>query len=270
VKVAAICPNCKIQLPEVRLFSYYSSALVRDKSLAQPEKRSKLDAIVTKESEARSALLEQAREKARVEEERIARERAQKEKEMRERQAVILKEAREKRQEFIERNRKKFLVGAVVTSVLASVATGSAILLKPDQPTAKISAPDIKLQPCIALGDAAKKINSLLNLTLEKNLDGNLSITDIYLLGQSASQIQVSLIGSTNGQTSGFPGIEGAIIGLGNNLGAYSQVLEGLRSEEEILRKATNPLHKLNIAGQKACISAGFGGQFKTASGWEN
>ena len=270
MKVAAICPNCKLQLPDVRLFSYYSAALDRDKSLAQPEKRSKLDAIVQKESEARTALLEQAREKAKIEEERNAKESAQRDKEMRERQAIILEEARVKRQEFIGRNRKKFLIGVIVASVLAVVATGSVILLKPDQPKAKVAAPDIKVQPCTALGEAAKKINALLNLTLEKNLDGNLSTTDVYLLGQSASQIQVTLIGSTNGQTSGFPGLEEAIIGLGNNLGAYGQSLVGLRSEEEILRKATNPLHKLNVAGQKACISAGFGGEFKASSGWEN
>ena len=270
MKVAAICPNCKIQLPDARLFSYYSAALDRDKSLAQPEKRSKLDSIVQKESEARTALLEQAREKARVEEERNARERAQKDKEMRARQAIILEEAREKRKEFIGRNLKKFIIGVIATAVLASVATGSAILFKPDQPKVKISAPDIKSQPCTALGKAAKEITPLLNLTLEKNRDGGLTTTDLYLLGQSASQIQVSLIGSTNGQTSGLPGLEDAILQLGNNLGAYSQILRGLGSEEEIISKATNPLNRLSIAGQKACISAGFGGEFKTASGWEN
>lgn len=194
VKVAAICPNCKIQLPDARLFSYYSAALDRDKSLAQPDKRSKLDSIVQKESEARTALLEQAREKARIEEERNARERAQKEKEMRERQAVILEDAREKRQEFLARNRKKFTIGVILTAVLASVATGSAIILKPDPPKVKISAPDIKVQPCTALGKAAKGTNSLLNLTLEKNRDGGLSATDIHLLGQVAREIQVSLI----------------------------------------------------------------------------
>lgn len=270
MKVAALCPNCKIQLPDIRLFLYYSAALDRDKSLAQPEKRPQLDAIVQKESEARTALLEKAREKARVEEERNARERAQKDKEMRERQAVILEEVREKRQEFIGRNRKKFITGVVVTAVLASVATGSVILLKPDSPKARVSALDIKLQPCIALGKASKEITSLLNLTLEKNREGGLSTTDLYLLGQSASQIQVSLIGTTNGQTSGFPGLEDAILQLGNNLGAYSQILTGLGSEQEIFSKATNPLNRLSIAGQKACISAGLGGQFETASGWEN
>lgn len=269
MKVAAICPNCKIQLPDARLFSYYSAALDRDKSLAQSDKRSKLDAIVQKESEARTALLEQAREKARVEEERNAKERAQKDKEMRERQAIILQEAREKRQEFLARNRKKFTIGVILTAVLASVATGSAIILKPDPPKVKISAPDIKVQPCTALGKAAKGTNSLLNLTLEKNRDGGLSATDIHLLGQVAREIQVSLIGSTNGQTSGLPGLEDAILKLGNSLGYYKKSLVGLGSEEEILTKATNPLHKLNIAGQKACISAGFGGEFKTASGWE-
>ena len=270
MKIAAICPNCKIQLPDARLFSYYSAALDRDKSLAQPEKRTKLDAIVQKESEARMAMLQEAREKAKAEEERSARERAQKDKEMRERQAVILQDAREKRQEFIGRNRKKFIIGVIVTAALTSVAAGSVILLKPNPPKAKVSAPDIKSQPCTALGKAAKEITPLLNLTLEKNLDGGLSTTDIHLLGQVAREIQVSLIGSTNGQTAGLPGLEDAILKLGNSLGFYKKSLVGLGSEEEILSKATNPINRLSIAGQKACISAGFGGEFKTASGWEN
>ena len=59
-KVAAICPSCKTQLPEARLFNYYAAALERDKSLAQPEKRKKLDSLVQEESAEREKLLVEA------------------------------------------------------------------------------------------------------------------------------------------------------------------------------------------------------------------
>lgn len=95
-KVAAICPSCKIQLPESNLFSYYASALDRDKSLAQPDKRAKLDALVLKEAVTRKELLEAAKQRASADAARNEAERALREKELSEKHIASSAAARVK------------------------------------------------------------------------------------------------------------------------------------------------------------------------------
>jgi hypothetical protein len=97
-----------------------------------------------------------------------------------------------------------------------------------------------------------------------------MSSSNIRLLTTEAREIQAELLGSTTGQTNGYPRLEEAVLGLANGLGVYGQMLEGLSSESEILKKATNPIHKLAKQGQGACNTAGFGKKFKESSGWEN
>lgn len=271
-KVAAICPSCKIQLPEQRLFTYYASALDRDKSLAQPEKRAKLDAIVEKEAEARSALLQEAKERARAEESRLKIERELSEKDARLRQEAASKKARIQRQQFITENRKKIQVATVAGVIVLAGVVGIGSYLKPEPPKLpEVKAPqvEVKSEPCVALGTAARETNLLLNETLEKNFDAGLTAAEITSLGDKARVIQSKLLGTTNGQTAGYPKLEEAILRMANSLGVYSKSLEGLSEESEIIKKATNPIHKLAIAGQQACNSAGFKNQFKDASGWE-
>jgi hypothetical protein len=268
-KVAAICPSCKIQLPEQRLFTYYASALDRDKSLAQPEKRAKLDAIVEKEAEARTALLQEAKERARAEESRLKIERELSEKDARLRQEAASKKARIQRQQFMTENRKKIQVTTVAGVIVIAGVVGIGSYLKPEPPKVKAPQVEVKSEPCVALGTAARETNLLLNETLEKNLDAGLTAADITTLGDNARVIQSKLLGTTNGQTAGYPKLEEAILRLANSLGVYSKSLEGLSEESEIIKKATNPIHKLAIAGQQACNSAGFKNQFKDASGWE-
>ena len=142
-KIAAICPSCKIQLPDARLFNYYSAALDRDKSLAQPEKRSKLDSIVEKEAEARNAMLAEAKERARLEEERLNAERLKKEKEMRARQASAIEEARVKREQFFSENGKKIKVWSTVAVLAVGAAIGVTNYLKPEPPKIKAAQPEV-------------------------------------------------------------------------------------------------------------------------------
>ena len=268
-KVAAICPSCKIQLPEQRLFTYYAAALDRDKSLAQPEKRSKLDAIVGKEAEARAALLQEAKERARAEESRLKMEWEESQKQERLRQGAASEAARIQRSQFMSENRRKIQVSAVAGVIVIAGIVGVGSYLKPEPPQAKAPQIELKSEPCVALGTAAKEMNLMLNETLAKNLDAGLSELDIVSLGNSARVIQSKLLGTTNGQTAGYPELEEAILRLTNSLGTYSNSLKGLDSESEILEKATNPIHRLAIDGQRACNSAGFANQFKDASGWE-
>ena len=268
-KVAAICPSCKIQLPEQRLFTYYAAALDRDKSLAQPEKRLKLDAIVAKEAEARAALLQEAKDRARAEELRLKIEREQSAKEARLLQEAASDKARIQRQQFMAENRIKMRVSAVAGVIVIAGFLGVASYLEPEPLKAKAPQVEVKAEPCEALGTAARETNVLLNETLEKNLDAGLTAAEITTLGDNARVIQSKLLGTTNGQTAGYPKLEEAILGLANSLGVYSQSLEGLSEESEIIRKATNPIHKLAVKGQQACNSAGFKDQFKDASGWE-
>jgi hypothetical protein len=268
-KVAAICPSCKIQLPEQRLFTYYAAALDRDKSLAQPEKRSKLDAIVEKEAEARAALLQEAKERARAEESRLKMEWEASQKQESLRQAAASEAARIQRSQFMSENRRKIQVSAVAGVIVIAGVVGVGSYLKPEPPKAKAPQIEVKSEPCVALGTAAGELNLLLNETLKMNSDSGLSAVEIQSLSENARAIQTKLLGTTNGQTTGFPRLEDAILRLANSLSAYSNSLEGLSDESEIIKKATNPIHKLAIEGQQACNSAGFGEQFKDASGWE-
>ena len=271
-KVAAICPSCKIQLPEQRLFTYYAAALDRDKSLAQPEKRSKLDAIVEKEAEARAALLLEAKERARAEELRLKVEWEASQKQERLRQVAASEAARIQRSQFMSENRRKIQVSAVAGVIVIAGVVGIGSYLKPEPPQPpKVKAPqiEVKSEPCVALGTAAGELNLMLNETLKMNSDSGLSALEIQSLSENARAIQTKLLGTTNGQTTGFPRLEDAILRLSNSLGAYSNSLKGLSDESEIIKKATNPIHKLAIEGQQACNSAGFGNQFKDASGWE-
>lgn len=269
-KVAAICPSCKIQLPESQLFTYYSAALARDKSLAQPEKRSKLDAIVEKEASARISLLAEAKKRAKDEEDRRLIEQAKSDKAARERHAALAAEARIRREHFFSENGKKIKVWSAVALLSAGAIVGIANYLKPEAPKRAIPVEEVKNEPCIALGNAAKQTINLLNLTLEKNRESGMSSTDIRFLTAEAREIQAELLGTTTGQTNGFPSLEEAILGLANGLGVYGQRLDGVSSESAILKKVTNPIHKLAKRGQEACKSAGFGEQFKEFSGWEN
>jgi multidrug efflux pump subunit AcrA (membrane-fusion protein) len=271
-KVAAICSSCKIQLPEQRLFTYYAAALDRDKSLAQPEKRSKLDAIVEKEAEARAALLQEAKERARAEELRLKAEWEASQKQERLRQAAASEAARIQRSQFMSENRKKIQVSAIAGVIVIAGVVGVGSYLKPEPPKApKANAPqiEVKLEPCIALGTATRELNLMLNETLALNSDDGLSELDIVSLGNSARVIQSKLLGTTNGQTAGYPKLEEAILRLANSLGTYSNSLKGLDGESEILKKATDPISWIAVDGQRACKSAGFVNQFNDASGWE-
>lgn len=271
VKVAAICPSCKIQLPEAQLFSYYAAALVRDRSLAQPEKRAKLDSLVKVEAEAREKLLAEARERARIEDERAAAQRQKEAEEYRARQAVVAQEMRQKREDFWDRNGTKVkLLSSLLALLLVGVFGATYFFNQRDlDDSISTSAQEEKLEPCVALGAAAKDINVLLNGTLERYRDGGLSAGDLKSIGRSAIDIQAELLSKTTGQTLNQPELESQIIYLGSSLSVYSESLRGLNSEEEIITKATNPLQKLTVRSQRLCQSKGYGNQFMDASGWE-
>ena len=267
-KVSAICPGCKIQLPEQNLFAYYEAALSRDKTLALAENRGKLDAQVKKEADARAKLLAEARERAKIEAAEREAEREQREKEYRERVAIAQKEAQVKRDEFFAQNSKKIKIGGVLAAVLIAAAVGTFIVLQPDPPKAF----DVnvgKVEPCTALGTAAKEVNLLLNQTLEQNTDGGLSESEIRKLWSKAQDIQLKLLGDTVGQTQDVPKLEDAIIPLANALSVYGDSIRGLKSEAELISKGTDPIHQLAKSSLTACESAGFAKQFLDASGWE-
>lgn len=268
-KVAAICPSCKIQLPEQRLFTYYAAALDRDKSLAQPDKRSKLDAIVEKEAEARAALLQEAKDRARAEESRLKMEWEASQKQERLRQAAASEAARIQRSQFMSKNRRKIQVSAVAGVIVIAGVVGIGSYLKPEPPKAKAPQIEVKSEPCVALGAATKETNLMLNETLAMNSDAGLSELDIVSLGNNARVIQSKLLGTTNGQTVGYPKLEEAILRFANSLGTYSKSLKGLDSESEIIKKVTDPISWIAIDGQRACKSAGFVNQFNGAAGWE-
>jgi hypothetical protein len=152
--------------------------------------------------------------------------------------------------------------------VIAGVISLS-IYLKPEPPIAPASIIDVKVEPCVALGIAAREADRLATDTLAKNLSDGLSNSEMVALGNSAQLIQSELLSTTTGQANNFPSLEAAILQLANSLGIYSKTLKGLSSELEISSKAVNPIRKLAKDGERACISAGFGNQFKDASGWE-
>ena len=270
-KVAAICPSCKIQLPDANLFPYYVAALDRDKSLAQPEKRSKLDGIVEKEASARSAMIAQARERAKDEEALQLIERAKSEKALRLRQELAAEEARKRRERFMQENGKKFKIWGVIGVIAIGAVVGVTNYLSPEPPKPVAPKEDIKVEPCSALGKAAKETISLLNMTLEKNRTSEgLSVSEITSLNLTARDIQTELMGTTNGQTLGQPALEEAIQRLANNLGIYGDSISGIKTESVLISRALEPVRKLALAGQKACNSAGFADQFTKSSGWEN
>jgi hypothetical protein len=269
IKVAAICPSCKIQLPEAKLFSYYAAALERDKSLAQSDKRAKLDSIVEKEALARTALLAEAKERAEREEAQLAAERLKSEKEMRARQAAAVAESRVKREHFLAENGKKIKAGGVVAVLAISAVVGVTNYLKPEPPKVKAPIADIKAEPCAALGTAAKKSIVLLNKTLKNFREGGFSNSEISKLNIEARNIQAELVGTTNGQTLELPLLEDVIIRLSNSLGAYGDSLVGLKNEDDVFGKGTGTIHKLLVESQKVCKEAGQGNQFKDTSGWE-
>ncbi len=267
-KVAAICPSCKIQLPEARLFNYYAAALERDKSLAQPEKRKALDSLVQEESAAREKLLAEAKERARIAAEEEAEERARQAKVYRERQEVLAKEAKIKREEFLEKNKTKLrIIGGLVVTVIAAVIAAS-IIIKPEAPK-PYESNDVRLEPCMALGLAAKDVTALLNLTLESNRESGLSATDRARIRNTTEEIQANLYEKTIGQTNNLPKIEDAVLNLYSALGAFPDSLNGMMTEGELIRKSTDPLNRIAIKAGNACKSAGFGKEFKEASGWE-
>ncbi len=222
-----------------------------------------------KEAEARAALLQEAKERARAEEVRLKVEWEESQKQERLRQVAASEAARIQRSQFMSENRKKIQVSAIVGVIVIAGVVGVGSYLKPEPLKASAPQIEVKLGPCVALGTAAGELNLLLNETLAMNSDAGLSDLEIVSIGNSARAIQSKLLGTTNGQTAGYPKLEEAILRLANSLGTYSNSLKGLDGESEILKKATNPIHRLAIDGQRECNSAGFANQFKDASGWE-
>ena len=267
-KVSAICPGCKTQLPEQHLFAYYEAALVRDKSLALVENRSKLDSQVKREAEARAKLLAEAREKAKIEEAAQNAEREQRDKEYRERVAIAQKEAQARRDEFFAKNSKKLRMGGMLIALLIVGGIGVNSVLQPDPPKPY----DVnvgRVAPCVALGHAAKSINLLLNDTLEANREAGLSDSEIKKLWSTAQDIQLKLLDETVGQTEAYPKLEDAIMTLGNKLSVYGDSIRGMQNESQLILQGTDPVHELAKAGLTACEKAGFAKQFLDASGWE-
>jgi len=267
--VAAICPSCKNQLPEAHLIPYYSAALARDKTLAQADRRAELDAIVKTEAAARSTLLNEARERARIEEERERVERLRKADELRTHYVAEAAEARLRREAFVTRNRNKLIAWgtAAIVSVIALVMTIN--MLRPDAIGIAASEPEVRVQPCIALGNAAKGSITLLNNTLDGFRDGGLSPIEIMELGESAKNIQTELLTSTIGQANDLPEVEGSVLSFANVLGTFENSLAGLDSESMILSRATGPVHEVAKEAEQVCKASGFYKQFNEASGWK-
>ena len=268
VKVSAICPGCKIQLPEQNLFPYYDAALARDKSLSKPENRSKLDAQVKVEAEARANLLQVAHEKARIEAVKQEEQRLRQINEDKERVAKAHKEAQLKRAVFLEKNKGKIKLYSVlaIVLVLSVIAVSIALMPKPPKP---YDVNEGKVQPCIALGAAAKGVSELVSKTLEENQNGGLDSNEISGLSISAQKISSKLFDETIGQTQNYPEIEGVIVALVNELNAYGVALNNLKSEAEVVAKVTKPVFKLAKSGESACKAQGFSNLFNQASGWE-
>ena len=270
-KVAAICPNCKIQLPEQNLFAYYEAVLARDKSLAKVENRTKLDAQVKIEAEARAKLLEEARERARIEDERLAMERLRESEELRAKHQAMAEEMRIKREKFLEKNSMKLKVGGFVLVLLIAGGLVAQYLIgsKENTKIAQVASEDKKLAACVALGYAAKDTVELLNRTLEFNRDGGLTESKIKNLRMYSIDIQASLLSQTSGEAFSTPQLEATIIKVAGSLNAYPDKLKGLKTEAEILEKATEPLYQVIKKSQKVCVASGLANQFNNASGWD-
>jgi hypothetical protein len=268
-QVAAICPSCKSQLPEAKLIAYYAAAIARDRSMALPENRNRLDSIVKKEAVVREKLLNEARERAKIEEDHARAESMRRSREIEERFAAEAAEARLRRSQFFERNRKKLIAVGIATTFGVGSLVATIILLQPEKIPVAVPKSEQRSQPCVALGNAAKQSNILLNKTLDDFRDSGLSGLEISALGESAKDIQSELFSSTIGQANDLPEVEGSILIFSNSLGAFGRSLVGLNSESMILSKATGPVHEAAKNAQQICISSGFKDQFNNASGWE-
>ena len=267
--VAAICPSCKNQLPEAHLIPYYSAALARNKTLAQADRRAELDAIVKKEAAARSTLLNEARERARIEEERARVESLRKADELQTRYAAEAAEARLRREAFFTLNRNKLIAWGLAAIVCVTALVVTINMLRQEAIGIAASEPEIRVQPCIALGNAAKDSITLLNNTLDGFRDGGLAAAEIKALGESARNIQTELLSSTIGQANELPEVEGSVISFANVLATFEKSLVGLESESMILSKATGPVHEVAKEAEQVCKSSGFYKQFNEASGWK-
>ena len=267
--MAAICPNCKIQLPDSQLFNYYAAALDRDKSLAQPENRAKLDSQVEKEARLRAKLLEEARGRARIADELAMQERERVEKEQRERMKAEAALAQARRDEFFTANGPKLKKYSAAAVALVIIFVGSTSYFNSRKPIDTAPNSDGKIQPCIALGISSRDSNNMLNQTLENFRSGGISSSEIKNLDEKAKNIQAYLYGVTTGQANDLPEIEGSILMLSNSLGEYSKSLAGINTESQLIRVATDPIHELSVAAQKSCAAAGFAKQFNDASGWK-
>ena len=147
------------------------------------------------------------------------------------RQAAASEAACIQRSQFMSENRRKIQVSAVAGVIVIAGVVGVGSYLKPEPPKAKAPQIEVKSEPCVALGTAAGELNLLLNETLKMNSDSGLSAVEIQSLSENARAIQTKLLGTTNGQTTGFPRLEDAILRLANSLSAYSNSLEGLSDE---------------------------------------
>lgn len=263
-KVAAICPSCKIQLPEIQYFSYYMAALERDRSLAKPEMRAKLDALVKEEAEARRKLLAEARERARIEEEAAAAQRAKEAEEYRARQAIVAQEMKQKREEFLSRNRKKIRLLGVFTSIAAILLVGASIIFKPDPPK-PYESNDVRLDPCTALGIATRDSEKLLLITTDSSLSGGISRTEFAQIDIEAESIQAALFEKTIGQANERPKLESMVIDLHTALGNFRGTIGSLMAGKGVVNSAITPLKKVILKSQQVCNSEGLGKEFNEA-----
>lgn len=263
-KVAAICPSCKIQLPEAQFFSYYAAALERDRSLAQPEKRAKLDSLVKVEAEAREKLLAEARERARIEEERAAAQRQKEAEEFRARQAVVAQEMKQKRQDFLRENKKKIRIfGFIATLVVISLIVAS-VLIKSETPK-PFESESIRRDPCTALGIANRDLDKLIGITMDSNRENGLSNVELTRIRNEAEAIQAALFEQTIGQANDSPQLEGAVLNLHNEIGKFAKNLFDGMTETQLLTQSINPLRRISIQAKKICDTAGLGSEYEEA-----
>ncbi len=263
-KVAAICPSCKIQLPEAQLFSYYAAALERDRSLAQPEKRAKLDSLVKVEAEAREKLLAEARERARIEEERAAAQRQKEAEEYRARQAVVAQEMKQKREEFFRENKKRISIFAVVASLVVISLIAASVFIKPETPK-PFESESIRRDPCTALGIANRDLDKLFEITLDSNRENGLSKVDLTRIRNEAEAIQAALFEQTIGQANDSPQLEGAVLNMHTEIGKFASNLSDGMTETQLLTQSINPLKKISNQARKICDTAGLGSEYEEA-----
>ena len=267
-KIAAICPSCKNQLPDTNLFPYYVAALARDTTLAQADKRAALDLIVKKETAARLVLLNEARERARVEADLMHKETLRVADELRATNDTEAEAARLRREAFFARNRKKLIIWSTIALISFTGVAVTHNFIQQKSIQTDILESDVRLQPCIALGYAAKETVTLINMTFKESNDLSLSKFELTALERFARTTQSTLLSSTIGQASDLPEVEGAIINIANMLGTYENSLSGMRSDISI-SEITDLLLQAAKNAQKVCQSSGFISQFNNASGWK-